>query len=71
MEAPQIPSESSMDDGQKDVWSELFGVVQGLAETVDLALQAFTPGDDKVRWQSVIDKSSVALIVRQLLCLMG
>lgn len=55
MEAPQTPS-GSMDDGQKDVWSELFGVVQGLAETVDLALQAFTPGDDKVRWHTVILK---------------
>ncbi|GLC36974.1 hypothetical protein PLESTB_000172500 [Pleodorina starrii] len=47
------------DAQQQDVWTELFGIVNGLSETVGLALQAFTPSDDKA--VSAITKKRLAL----------
>ncbi|PNH11227.1 hypothetical protein TSOC_001940 [Tetrabaena socialis] len=45
---PVNGAKASDDEPQKqDVWFELFGILQGLAETTALALQAFTPSDDK------------------------
>ncbi|GLI62014.1 hypothetical protein VaNZ11_004589 [Volvox africanus] len=46
-------------DQQQDVWAELYGIVHGFAETVQVALQAFTPSDEKA--VSAITKKRLAL----------
>lgn len=47
--AAMAGQEEKPKDGQSDVWLELFGTVDTLSETVDLALQAFAPESaDKV-----------------------
>lgn len=39
---------AAAEDKQRDVWAELFGIVNSLAATNQTALQAFTPSDEKV-----------------------
>ncbi|EFJ48943.1 hypothetical protein VOLCADRAFT_117392 [Volvox carteri f. nagariensis] len=56
---PRNDDDAAEGEQKQDVWVELFGIVHGLAETVQNALQAFTPSDDKA--VSAITKKRLAL----------